>query len=133
MIDTSFASGNYNTWEKFTRETLPQKTDIVKLKLVPLIDQILGSMLGKFSNIHKVSADITPIFDEYIRIGVSLVYEVEDFKAPDVPVKAVEADTQVIKESLEEQLEEDEVSIESVSININSGELVVKANIAVKF
>lgn len=133
MIDTSFASGNYNTWEKFTRETLPQKTDIVKLKLVPLIDQILGSMLGKFSNIHKVSADITPIFDEYIRIGVSLVYEVEDFKAPDVPVKAVEADTQAIKESLEEQLEEDEVSIESVNININSGELVVKANIAVKF
>ena len=133
MIDTSFASGNYNTWEKFTRETLPQKTDIVKLKLVPLIDQILGSMLGKFSNIHKVSADITPIFDEYIRIGVSLVYEVEDFKAPDVPVKAVEADTQVIKESLEEQLEEDEVSIESVNINTNSGELVVKANIAVKF
>ena len=133
MIDTSFANGNYNLWEKFTRETLPQKTDIVKLKLVPLIDQILGSMLGEFSNIHKVSADITPIFDEYIRIGVSLVYEVEDFKAPDVPVKAVEADTQAIKESLEEQLEEDEVSIESVNINTNSGELVVKANIAVKF
>lgn len=133
MIDKSFASGNYNTWEKFTRETLPQKTDIVKLKLVPLIDQILGSMLGEFSNIHKVSADITPIFDEYIRIGVSLVYEVEDFKAPDVPVKAVEADTQAIKESLEEQLEEDEVSIENVNINTNSGELVVKANIAVKF
>ena len=133
MIDTSFANGNYNLWEKFTRETLPQKTDIVKLKLVPLIDQILGSMLGEFSNIHKVSADITPIFDEYIRIGVSLVYEVEDFKAPDVPVKAVEADIQAIKESLEEQLEEDEVSIESVNINTNSGELVVKANIAVKF
>lgn len=133
MIDRSFANGNYNLWEKFTRETLPQKTDIVKLKLVPLIDQILGSMLGEFSNIHKVSADITPIFDEYIRIGVSLVYEVEDFKAPDVPVKAVEADTQAIKESLEEQLEEDEVSIESVNINTNSGELVVKANIAVKF
>lgn len=133
MIDTSFANGNYNLWEKFTRETLPQKTDIVKLKLVPFIDQILGSMLGEFSNVHKVSADITPIFDEYIRIGVSLVYEVEDFKAPDVPVKAVEADTQAIKESLEEQLEEDEVSIESVNINTNSGELVVKANIAVKF
>ena len=133
MIDRSFASGNYNSWEKFTRETLPQKTDVVKLKLVPSIDQILESMLGEFSNIHKISADITPVFDEYIRIGVSLVYEVEDFKAPDVPIKAVEADTQAIKNSLEEQLKEDEVSIESVKINTSSGELAIKANIAVKF
>lgn len=133
MIDKSFASGNYNSWEKFTRETLPQKTDIVKLKLVPFIDQILESMLGEFSNVHKISADITPVFDEYIRIGVSLVYEVEDFKAPDVPTKAVEADTQAIKNSLEEQLKEDEVSIESVKINTSSGELAIKANIAVKF
>ena len=133
MIDKSFASGNYNSWEKFTRETLPQKTDIVKLKLVPFIDRILGSMLGEFSNIHKISADITPVFDEYIRIGVSLVYEVEDFKAPDVPTKAVEADTQAIKNSLEEQFKEDEVSIESVKINTSSGELAIKANIAVKF
>ena len=133
MIDKSFASGNYNSWEKFTRETLPQKTDTVKLKLVPSIDQILGSMLGEFSNIHKISADVTPVFDEYIRIGVSLVYEVEDFKAPDVPTKAVEADTQAIKNSLEEQLKEDEVSIESVKINTSSGELAIKANIAVKF
>ncbi len=133
MTDKSFASGNYNSWEKFTRETLPQKTDIVKLKLVPSIDQILESMLGEFSNILKISADVTPVFDEYIRIGVSLVYEVEDFKAPDVPTKAVEADTQAIKNSLEEQLKEDEISIESVKINISSGELTVKASIAIKF
>lgn len=133
MIDKSFASGNYNSWEKFTRETLPQKTDIVKLKLVPFIDQILGSMLGEFSNVHKISADVTPVFDEYIRIGVSLVYEIEDFKAPDVPVKAVEADTRAIKDSLEEQFKEDDISIEGVAINTNSGELTVKANIAVKF
>ena len=133
MIDSSFANGNYNLWEKFTRETLPQKTDIVKLKLVPFIDQILESMLGEFSNVHKVSADVTPVFDEYIRISVSLAYEVEDFKAPDVPVKAVEADTRAIKESLEEQFKEDEVSIESVTINTSSGELVIKANVAVKF
>ena len=97
------------------------------------MDQILESMLGEFSNIHKISADVTPVFDEYIRIGVSLVYEVEDFKAPDVPTKAVEADTQAIKNSLEEQLKEDEVSIESVKITTSSGELTVKASIAVKF
>lgn len=133
MIDKSFASGNYNSWEKFTRETLPQRTDTIKLKLVPSIDQILESMLGEFSNVHKISADITPVFDEYIRIGVSLVYEVEDFKAPDVPTKAVETDTQAIKNSLEEQFKEDDISIESVAINTNSGELTVKASIAVKF
>lgn len=133
MMDKSFASGNYNSWEKFTRETLPQKTDVVKLRLVPSIDQILESMLGEFSNIHKISADVTPVFDEYIRIGVSLIYEVEDFKAPDVPTKAVEADTQAIKDSLEEQFKEDDISIESVAINTNSGELTVKASIAVKF
>lgn len=133
MIEKSFASGNYNSWEKFTRETLPQRTDTIKLKLVPSIDQILESMLGEFSNVHKISADIAPVFDEYIRIGVSLVYEVEDFKAPDVPTKAVEADTQAIKNSLEEQFKEDDISIESVAINTNSGELIVKASIAVKF
>lgn len=133
MMDKSFASGNYNSWEKFTRETLPQKTDVVKLRLVPSIDQILESMLGEFSNVHKISADVTPVFDEYIRVGVSLVYEVEDFKAPDVPTKAVEADTQAIKNSLEEQFKEDDISIESVAINTNSGELTVKASIAVKF
>lgn len=132
-MDKSFASGNYNSWEKFTRETLPQKTDVVKLRLVPSIDQILESMLGEFSNVHKISADVTPVFDEYIRVGVSLVYEVEDFKAPDVPTKAVEADTQAIKNSLEEQFKEDDISIESVAINTNSGELTVKASIAVKF
>lgn len=132
-MDKSFASGNYNSWEKFTRETLPQKTDVIKLRLVPSIDQILESMLGEFSNTHKISADVTPVFDEYIRIGVSLVYEVEDFKAPDVPTKAVETDTQAIKNSLEEQFKEDDISIESVAINTNSGELTVKASIAVKF
>ena len=133
MIEKTFAKGNYNEWEKFIKETLPQQSELFRSKLIPAIDETLVNMLGGYSEIHKNSIDITPIFNEYLTIKADIIYTVDDFKAPDVPTEAVKRDEDAIREFLEEQFKEDEVSIESVEINTSSGELAIKANIAVKF
>lgn len=132
MIDKTFAKGNYNEWEKFIKEVLPQKSELFRSDLIPAIDETLKSMLGGFSDIHKNSIDITPVFDEYLTIKADIVYKVEDFEAPDVPVEAVEKDTASIKSFLEEQFK-DIVVIDNVEISTATGELKIEASIAVKF
>ena len=132
MIEKTFAKGNYNEWEKFIKETLPQRSELFRSKLIPAIDETLKNMLGGFSDIHKNSIDITPIFDEYLTIKATIIYGVEDFEAPDVPVEAVEKDIAAIRSFLEEQFK-DEIAIDSVEISTTTGELTVEASVAVKF
>ena len=132
MIEKTFAKGNYNEWEKFIKETLPQQSELFRLKLIPAIDETLVNMLGGYSEIHKNSIDITPIFNEYLTIKADIIYIVGDFKAPDVPTEAVKRDEDAIREFLEEQFK-DVINIESVKINISTGELEIVASIAVKF
>lgn len=132
MIEKTFAKGNYNEWEKFIKETLPQQSELFRSKLIPAIDETLVNMLGGYSEIHKNSIDITPIFNEYLTIKADIIYTVDDFKAPDVPTDAVKRDEDAIREFLEEQFK-DIINIESIKINISTGELEIVASIAVKF
>ena len=132
MIEKTFAKGNYNEWEKFIKETLPQRSELFRSELIPAIDETLKNMLGGFSSIHKNSIDITPVFDEYLTIKAMIVYGVEDFEAPDVPVEAVEKDIAAIRSFLEEQFK-DEIAIDSVEISTTTGELTIEASVAVKF
>ena len=132
MIDKTFAKGNYNEWDNFVKNVLPQKSEMLRSSLIPAIDETLKNMLGGFSDIHKSSIDVTPVFDEYLTIKAAIVYTVEDFEAPDVPVEAVEKDTDAIRSFLEEQFK-DTIAIDSVEISTTTGELKVEASIAVKF
>lgn len=132
MTEKTFAKGNYNEWEKFIKETLPQQSELFRSKLIPTIDETLKNMLGSYSDIHKSSIDITPIFNEYLTIKADIIYTVDDFKAPDVPTDAVKKDEDAIREFLEEQFK-DVINIESVKISISTGELEIVASIAVKF
>lgn len=133
MIEKTFASGNYNAWETFIKETLPLKNSVFREKVIPRIDQTLESMLGVYASIKKTSIDITPTFDEYLTIRANIVYSVEDFNAPDVPTAAVEKDVTAITNTLKEQIDEEFATIEEVDIDINTGELKVIAAVAVKF
>ena len=132
MIEKTFAKGNYNEWEKFVKETLPQQSELFRSSLIPSIDGVLESMLGVYSDIHKTSIDITPTFDEYLTIKAVIVYEVEDFEAPDVPTEAVQKDEDAIRSFLEEQFK-DIFASDKVEIDVNTGALTIKASIAVKF
>lgn len=132
MIEKTFAKGNYNEWEKFVKETLPQQSELFRSSLIPSIDGVLESMLGVYSDIHKTSIDITPTFDEYLTIKAVIVYEVEDFEAPDVPTEAVQKDEDAIRSFLEEQFK-DVIVIDKVAIDVNTGALTIEASIAVKF
>ena len=132
MIDKTFAKGNYNEWEKFVKETLPQQSELFRSSLIPSIDEVLKSMLGSYSDVHKTSIDITPTFDEYLTIKAVIVYEVEDFEAPDVPTEAVQKDEDAIRDFLEEQFK-DTITIDKIDIDVNTGALTVEASIAVKF
>ena len=44
MIEKTFAKGNYNEWEKFIKETLPQRSELFRSKLIPAIDETLKNM-----------------------------------------------------------------------------------------
>ena len=132
MIEKTFAKGNYNEWEKFVKETLPQQSELFRSSLIPSIDGVLESMLGVYSDIRKTSIDITPTFDEYLTIKAVIVYEVEDFEAPDVPTEAVQKDEDAIRSFLEEQFK-DIIAIDKVAIDVNTGALTIEASIAVKF
>ena len=132
MIEKTFAKGNYNEWEKFVKETLPQQSELFRSSLIPSIDGVLENMLGVYSDIHKTSIDITPTFDEYLTIKAVIVYEVEDFEAPDVPTEAVQKDEDAIRSFLEEQFK-DIIAIDKVAIDVNTGALTIEASIAVKF
>ena len=132
MIEKTFAKGNYNEWEKFIKETLPQQSELFRSKLIPAIDETLVNMLGGYSEIHKNSIDITPIFNEYLTIKADIIYTVDDFKAPDVPTDAVKKDEDAVRSFLEEQFK-DTIAIDKVSIDVNTGALTVEASVAVKF
>ena len=132
MIEKTFAKGNYNVWEKFIKETLPQQSEFFRSSLIPSIDEVLESMLGSYSNIHKTSIDIAPTFDEYLTIKAIIVYGVDDFEAPDVPTDAVKKDEDAVRSFLEEQFK-DTIAIDKVSIDVNTGALTVEASVAVKF
>ena len=106
MIEKTFAKGNYNEWEKFVKETLPQQSELFRSKLIPSIDEVLESMLGVYSNIHKTSIDIAPTFDEYLTIKAIIVYGIDDFEAPDVPTDAVKKDEDAVRAFLEEQFKD---------------------------
>lgn len=132
MTDKTFAKGNYNEWEKFIKETLPQQSELFRSRLIPAIDEVLRSMIGNYSDIHKTSIDIAPTFDEYLTIKAIIVYGVDDFEAPDVPTDAIKKDEDAIRVFLEEQFK-DMIAIDKVAIDVNTGALTVEASIAVKF
>ena len=132
MIEKTFAKGNYNEWEKFVKETLPQQSELFRSSLIPSIDEVLESMLGSYSNIHKTSIDIAPTFDEYLTIKAIIVYGVDDFEAPDVPTDAVKKDEDAVRSFLEEGGGGGGGG-DRVSIDVNTGALTVEASVAVKF
>lgn len=123
MVTAQFKSGNFNKWENFSNNLLPSKNQFIRHALIPLIENTLESMLGERANIEKESIDIAQVCDKDIlsAINCTLTYYVEDFKAPDVPKKAVDAD----QNSIFKTLNISEASLQEVNIDINTGILKV--------
>lgn len=101
MIPSTFNFGNYNNWDKFVRETLPNSLILIEQTIIPQIDTILSSMLGNNSKIIKESINVTQNCSEILNgITLDILYIVEDFKVPDAPDKAVAMDTESIKNAI---------------------------------
>lgn len=123
MITDQFKSGNYNKWEKFSNVILPSKNQLIRHALIPLIEDTLISMLGNRANLEKESINISQECDKDLLKALicKITYFVEDFKVPEAPKKAIEADQLSITKALNVK----EAKLLEVNIDVSTGMLTI--------
>ena len=123
MISQYFNSGNYNKWDQFVKQTLPEVNKKIRSTIIPRIDEALESMLGNHSNITKETINIVQDCNKILKgIYVDLIYFVPDWKVSEVPQKAVEEDERALKN----YLASDEYTVEGLNIEVSSGKLRIQ-------
>ena len=129
MISQFFNSGNYNNWENFILVTLPNINNLVKQEIIPQIDEVLISMLGDRSDITKESVNVTQDCSDNLKgIFLDISYIVDDWKVIDAPIKAIESDTQTIRDFLTT----DGRTLLDLSIDVTSGRLSIRYYIPIE-
>lgn len=123
MISQVFNKGNYNKWDEFVYETLPNINKLIRHEIIPQIDEVLISMLGDRSNIFKESINVTQYCDKKLTsLYLDVIYIIEDWKVADAPASAIEAD----EKSLIDALSNDRYQLHSLNIDTRTGELKIK-------
>ena len=128
MKSSQFNSGNYNSWDKLVKQTLPEVNNTIRNVLIPKIDSILDSMLGGTNAEYtKESIDISQNFEANQISGVicDIVYTVDDFQVADAPRDAIDTDVKAITEALQNK----KYKITKVDISTNDGKLSITAEI----
>ena len=129
MTSQFFNSGNYNNWENFILLTLPNVNNLVKQEIIPQIDEVLISMLGDRSEITKESVNVTQDCSDNLKgIFLDISYIVDDWKVVDAPIKAIEYDTQTIRDFLTT----DGRTLLDLSIDVTSGRLSIRYYIPIE-
>lgn len=128
MKSSQFNSGNYNSWDKLVKQTLPQVNDTIRNVLIPKIDATLESMLGGMdAPFTKECIDISQNFEGNQISGVicEITYIVDDFQVPDAPKDAVETDIKAITEALKDNKYE----ITDLTISTSDGKMKITVEI----
>lgn len=129
MISQVFNKGNYNKWDEFVYETLPNINKLIRHEIIPQIDGVLISMLGDRSNIFKESINVTQNCDKKLSsISLDISYIIEDWKVFNAPATAIEAD----EKSLMDSLSNDRYQLQSLNIDTRTGELKIKYLISIE-
>lgn len=125
MNSLQFTTGNFNTWEKFVNETLPNANKRIREELPYAIDAILYEMLTKRAVFKRESLDVKEIVDNFTLSGlkVEVSYLVDDFIVPDAPRDAIDADVETIKGALSS------FDVKELSIDTKTGKLSIKLEI----
>lgn len=120
-MKNQFSSGNYNSWDELVSITLPSVNRSIRKDIIPLIDSTLISMLGYGSEegIIKKSIDVSQIFEDNQISGVrfEIVYDVDEFQAPEAPKDAIDTDCETIKKAVST----DKIKATEVDIDVQKG------------
>ena len=128
MKSSQFNSGNYNSWDKLVRQTLPEVNNTIRHTLIPKIDTVLDSMLGGTNAEYtKDNIDVSQNFEANQIVGVicEITYIVDDFQVADAPRDAIDTDIKAITDALKD----DKYNITKVDISTSDGKLTVTAEI----
>ena len=127
MKSSQFNSGNYNSWDKLVKQTLPEVNSTIRNVLIPKIDSILESMLGPDAPFTKENIDISQKFRSNQIEGVicDITYIVDDFQVPDAPKDAINKDIEAITEALKDE----KYNITELNISTSDGKLTLSAEI----
>ena len=128
MKSAQFNSGNYNSWDKLVKQTLPEVNNTIRNVLISKIDAVLDSMLGGVNaKYSKESIDISQNFEANQISGVicNIVYIVDDFQVADAPKDAIDKDVKAITEAIQDQ----KYNITKVNISTSDGKLSITAEI----
>ena len=128
MKSSQFNSGNYNSWDKLVKQTLPQVNDTIRNILIPKLDATLESMLGGADvSFTKECIDISQNFEGNQISGIicEITYIVDDFQVPDAPKDAVDTDVKAITEALKNEKYE----ITDLTISTSDGKMKITVEI----
>lgn len=126
IYNKAFLKGNFDQVYTAFTQTIPGKLQAFKQQVLPGIDQFLDKMLQGYNSIEKTSIDMK-VLDDFKGIQIDIVYTVDDFKVPDAPQKAIDADKQTIQENL--TIEGFELT--TLDIDVNGGLLKLSYTIPV--
>lgn len=128
MKSTQFNSGNYNSWDKLVKKTLPEVNNTIRNVLIPKIDAILDSMLGGPEAAYtKECIDVSQNFEGNQISGVicEITYIVDDFQVADAPKDAIEEDVKAITDALKNE----KYNVNDLTISTSDGKMHMEVEI----
>ena len=125
MIAKAFSTGNWNTFKNFVDVVLPSTMKKIQSVFVPKIDSVLNSMLGNTTEVRKDSVVVSELIEsrQFVGIGVTLTYGIDDFRVPEAPQAAIDSDVNAITEAIKMG----GVELKEVKIDTEKGILEIKA------
>lgn len=127
MIAKAFSTGNWNTFKNFVDVVLPSTMKKIQSVFVPKIDSVLNSMLGSTTEVRKDSVVVSELIEsrQFVGIGVTLTYGIDDFRVPEAPQAAIDSDVNAITEAIKME----GVELKEVKIDTEKGILEIKASL----
>lgn len=128
MKSSQFNNGNYNSWDKLVRQTLPQVNNTIRNVLIPKIDETIESMIdGPETSYTKETIDVSQNFEgnQISGINCDITYIVDDFQVPDAPKDAINTDVQAITNAIKNEKYE----IKELSISTSDGKMKISVEI----
>ena len=127
MIAKAFSTGNWNTFKNFVDVVLPSTMKKIQSVFVPKIDSVLNSMLGNTTEVRKDSVVVSELIEsrQFVGIGVTLTYGIDDFRVPEAPQAAIDSDVNAITEAIKME----GVELKEVKIDTEKGILEIKASL----
>lgn len=128
MRNTFFSTGNFDIWDYYINEKMPEGMRILKTIVMPVIEKGLSDLLGDSSEFERLEGNIDFIWNPDGTPGSLegfLSYEVSSFKIPDdiIPREAQGHDEAFLN-SYTTRIEK--VKFKPVSINLDNGIVAFK-------